>query len=253
VRPWLPIVLGFKGCAVALAIEHQPVAALVAWVIPDPWIIVQFLATRAQGFGPVMTRFVTEEREVWLTIDDGPDPESTPKVLELLRSHGAKATFFLVGERVARHPDLARRIVAEGHTIGNHSHTHPHASFWCALPGRTAAEIDGCVGALLLADAPFERYFRPPVGFRNPFLEPQLSSRGMRLVLWSARGYDGVGNDPRKAFWRIARDISPGAILLAHEGGPGFAGRLAFLTLVLEHLTEARYSCVLPRAADLRN
>jgi hypothetical protein len=102
------------------------------------------------------------------------------------------------------------------------------------------------VAALLLADVPFERYFRPPVGIRNPFLDPQLSSRGMQLVLWNARGLDGRGGSPQAALARIARRIEPGGILVSHEAGPRAANRVEFVQLLLKHLTSEGYACVLP-------
>jgi peptidoglycan/xylan/chitin deacetylase (PgdA/CDA1 family) len=246
VRPWIAVIASFKACAVALALAHHPYAALVVFFAPDPWVFLQFILPSQQAFGPAVTSFETSRNEVWLTIDDGPDPASTPQVLELLRAREARATFFLVGDRVAQHPDLARRIAAEGHTIGNHTQTHPSANFWCASPARISAEIDRCVAALLLANAPFERFFRPPVGIRSPFLDPQLSARGMRLVLWSARGLEGAGGNLDAALARIARGIRPGAILLAHEAGPRAKERLEFVDRLLEHLASAGYRCVVP-------
>lgn len=251
-RPWIPIVATLKACAVTLAAAHHVGAGLVLFFSPDPWVFLQFILPTAQAFGPAATSFETDRREVWLTIDDGPDPLSTPRVLELLGSHGAKATFFVVGAQVRKHPELARRIASEGHTVANHTETHPSGSFWMAAPARTAAEIDGCVAQLLLAGVPFERYFRPPVGIRNFFLDPQLAARAMELVLWSARGFDGAGRDPRAALKRISRRIRPGGILLAHEGGAGYAGRLAFLELLLGHLSREGYACVLPGRGSLR-
>lgn len=250
-RPWIAVFASFKAAALALALAHHRGAALVAFFAPDPWIFLQFILPSQQAFGPAVTSFETSRQEVWLTIDDGPDPESTPRVLELLRDHGARATFFLVGEQVDRHPALARQIVAEGHSIGNHTQTHPSTSFWSASPARTASEIDRCVAALLLADAPFERYFRPPVGIRNFFLDPQLSARGMRLVLWSARGFDGAGRLPEAALARIAPQIRPGAIIVSHEGGPRAPKRIQFLAILLDHLSEEGYSCVIPRGDAL--
>ena len=235
-----------------LALCHYPTAAWIVLFAPDPWLFLQFVLPSQQAFGPAFRSFETERREVWLTIDDGPDPASTPRVLELLKANGAKATFFVIGASVARHPDLARRIVAEGHSIGNHTRSHPLGSFWSASPARTASEIEGCVGALLLADAPFERYFRPPVGVRNPFLNPELSARGMQLVLWNARGFDGGSRSPERALAAISHSIRPGSILLSHEAGPRADQRLRFMELLLGHLGREGYSCVLPRRDSLR-
>lgn len=250
-RPWIAAILLFKACAVALALTHHWVAAVVVLFAPDPWLFLQFVLPSQQTFGPGAVAFRTERREVWLTIDDGPDPESTPRVLELLRAHGARATFFVIGRQVAMHPELARAIAAEGHTIGNHTATHPLHSFWAATPARTAAEIDGCIAALLIANVPFERYFRPPAGVRNPFLEPQLMARATDLVLWNARGFDGGARSPGNALAAISLHIRPGAILLSHEGGPRAANRLRFLELLLEHLETEGYACVLPKRAAL--
>ncbi len=245
-RPWIAVFASFKGCGAVLALMHHPVAAAVMFFAPDPWIIVQFILPSQQAFGPAATSFQTSRREVWLTIDDGPDPASTPAVLKLLRDHGARATFFVVGSRVQKYPELARQIAAEGHTLGNHTQTHPSNNFWCATPSRIGSEIDGCVAALLLANAPFERYFRPPVGIRNPFLDPQLSSRGMDLVLWNARGLEGGGRDTDAALARIAQRIKPGAILVSHEAGPRAVGRVEYVERLLDHLADEDYTCVIP-------
>jgi len=252
VRAWIIVVLSLKACGVALAFWHHAGAGAVLFFGPDPWLFLQFILPSAQAFGPAATSFATERREVWLTIDDGPDPLTTPRVLDLLEAQGARATFFLVGAHVEKHPGLARQIVARGHTIANHTHSHPAADFWLASPRRIASEIDRCVGAFLLAGVPFERYFRPPAGVRNPFLDPQLCARGMQLVLWSARGRDGLGHDPQAALRRIAPRIRPGGVLISHEAGSNPDARLKFVELLLGHLAREGYACVLPPRAALR-
>ena len=252
-RPWIPVALSFKACGVAFWFSGHPSAAIAMFFAPDPWVCLQFVLPSQQGFGPATTWFETNRREVWLTIDDGPHPGSTPRVLECLRRHGARATFFVIGEEVRKYPELARRIVAEGHSIANHTLTHPAGTFWAAAPGRIAAEIDGCVGALLVAGVPFVRQFRPPVGLRNPFLEPQLSQRAMSLVLWSARGFDGREGNPRRSLRRIIPQLRPGAIVLAHEGGTRAPERADFVEALLEQLSRGGYHCVLPPAQALRS
>src|SRR5258707_6780702 len=87
------------------------------------------LVPSLQGFGPVLTKYWTTTKTAWLTIDDGPDPDTTPHVLALLEKYGARATFFLIGAKAAQYPDLAHMILAAGHTIGNHTQTHPRFSF----------------------------------------------------------------------------------------------------------------------------
>jgi peptidoglycan-N-acetylglucosamine deacetylase len=250
-RPWLVVFLIFKACALSLALAHHWGAALVVLFAPDFWLLLQFIVPSQKAFGPAVTSFETTRREVWLTLDDGPDPASTPRVLELLEEHGARATFFVIGQQVERYPELARRIVAAGHTLGNHTHTHPMGNFWRAGPVRTASEIERCVAALLIANVPFERFFRPPVGIRNFFLDRQLAERGMDLVLWNARGFDGGTRSPQSALDSIRRSIRPGAILLAHEAGPRARTRLEFVALLLHHLSAEGYTCVIPPPASL--
>src|SRR5690606_7457875 len=92
--------------------------------------------------------FPTDRRQVWLTIDDGPDPLTTPRVLDLLDAHRARATFFVIGQKAARHPSLIAEITRRGHTLGNHTHNHPLASYWIAGATRTGREIDACNAAL---------------------------------------------------------------------------------------------------------
>ena len=92
-----------------------------------------------QGFGPVLTKYFTTAKTAWLTIDDGPDPETTPQVLALLEKYRARATFFLIGAKAANHPELTRMIVEAGHTIGNHTQTHPKFSFWRLGPRSSSA------------------------------------------------------------------------------------------------------------------
>jgi peptidoglycan/xylan/chitin deacetylase (PgdA/CDA1 family) len=200
----------------------------------------------ARLYAPVATRLAGAEPRVWLTIDDGPS-DDTLAMLDLLDRHGARATFFLVGERAARRPELVREIVRRGHGIGNHSHTHPQRWFWALGPRRMAAEIGQAQRTLRDIAGQAPRWYRSVVGMTNPWVAAPLRRHGLVRVAWSARGFDGVACDPRTAVARIVRDLRPGAIVLLHEG-IARGHNLAVLEGVLRALDERGLAAVLPRA-----
>jgi peptidoglycan/xylan/chitin deacetylase (PgdA/CDA1 family) len=117
-------------------------------------VVAHLLMPRWQGVCEVIYRFDASGKSVWLTIDDGPDPEDTPRILELLERYEAKATFFMIGTRAEKYPELVRRVVAAGHTIGTHSYSHPMAGFWWAGPQRVADELDRSLAALAVSQTP---------------------------------------------------------------------------------------------------
>jgi len=206
-------------------------------------------------FGPVITRFRTTHREVWLTIDDGPDPQDTPEILSLLSQYQVRATFFLIGKRAARHPELVREILRRGHTLGNHTFTHPEASFWMAHPSRLHQEIDHCAEVLSTITPQAQvSGFRAPVGMVNLFLHPALRRQKLRLIGWSSRGFDAVWTDPNKIVDRIWQEVAPGAIILLHEGNHP-SGELPVnprcLELLLDRLKSAGYAVVIPSLEQL--
>ncbi len=242
-----------KITAVALwFFTTQHTAALLFFFGPDPFLLYAVFVPSAQGLGRVFTRFATDRREIWLTIDDGPDPDDTPKILDLLDRHGAKATFFVIGERAARWPELVREIVRRGHGIGHHTHTHPVATFWCASPRRLAAELDRTLAALhALGVRP--RWFRAPVGIKPPLLFRALAARDLRCVGWTVRSGDCRSRAPGEFVVATADRLCPGAIVLLHEGPSVRAAvRVAGLAQLLEAVAEKNFSCVLPRADQLR-
>jgi peptidoglycan/xylan/chitin deacetylase (PgdA/CDA1 family) len=181
-------------------------------------------------------------RRIALTFDDGPDPEFTPRVLDLLAARRVRATFFLVGERAARAPDVVRAITAAGHEVASHGWSH--RSLWLCGPARTDREI-GRTGATLgelSGRAP--TLFRPPWGMVNAALSGALRRHGQRCVFWSIQP---EGLRPAAAAAQIAhvlRRAHPGAIVDLHdaEGTPGAPARLcAALPGMLEGLAAAGY------------
>jgi peptidoglycan/xylan/chitin deacetylase (PgdA/CDA1 family) len=135
--------------------------------------------------------------------------------------------------------------------LGNHTHTHPLASYWIAGAARTGREIDACTAALRSAGAAPPFHFRPPAGQKSFFLHRELARRGLDLVLWSARGYDTQVRDPAHAVQRIQKNITPGAIILLHESGRPGSPRLEVLARLLAHLTADGYAAVVPGSEQL--
>jgi peptidoglycan/xylan/chitin deacetylase (PgdA/CDA1 family) len=206
-----------------------------------------------QWLGPVITSFQTEKKEVWLTIDDGPLPGTTPDILKVLERFGAKATFFVVGKRVRAHPELVKSILERGHTLANHSDTHPSATFWALMTNRAEREIEGGAAAIKSATGESNAVFRAPVGMANYFVRASLRARGWPLIGWTARGFDTGSRDPQRVAARILERLRPGGIILMHErdrvGGASTAGSLE---AVLTGLRREAYECVIPAREQWR-
>jgi peptidoglycan/xylan/chitin deacetylase (PgdA/CDA1 family) len=192
------------------------IAALYCWAVLRPC---------CQWLGPV--RCVTGDRSILITIDDGPDPRDTPRLLDLLDQYQVKAVFFMIGEKVEAHPELAREVLRRGHEIGNHTMTHPQAAFWRAGPWRTRREIAGCQRAIERVTGFTPRWFRAPVGHRNFFTHPVAGALGLEVMAWNRRGFDAVEKDASKVLDRILTKLGPGDIVLVHEGTPIAAEVLA--------------------------
>jgi peptidoglycan/xylan/chitin deacetylase (PgdA/CDA1 family) len=197
----------WRAVAGALVANHVVLAAASLWP-RSPWV------------GPNLSRLsgdAARRGEISLTFDDGPDPEVTPRVLDLLDGAGARATFFCIGRRAAAHPDLTAEIARRGHRVENHSYSHPHlfACYpWTALRReveRAQEVIEGTAGRR-------PRLFRAPAGLRNPLLDGVLHKAGLRLVSWTRRGFDTVGTDPAWIARRLLRGLAPGDVLLLHDG-----------------------------------
>lgn len=222
-----------------------------AWGLAALWLshaafIVPVFLPAATLYAPALARLPDDRRAVWLTIDDGPS-DDTLAVLDALDRHGARATFFLVGQRARARPELVAEIRRRGHGIGNHSHSHPSGRFWALGPRTMAAEVGQAQQALAeLAGSP-PRWFRSVVGHTNPFVAAPLRAHGLARVAWSARGYDAVDGDPVRVLQRIARGLRPGAIVLLHEGAAhGRSVEIVEATLCL--LAERGYAAVEPPA-----
>jgi peptidoglycan/xylan/chitin deacetylase (PgdA/CDA1 family) len=209
--------------ALPIAILADP----VAW----PWALALLLANhalltavglwpRSTWLGPNWTRLppaAAARGEIALTIDDGPDPEVTPQVLDLLDRHGVKATFFCIGAKAARYPQLCKAIVERGHALENHSQQHRHY-FSLLGPAGLAREIRQAQETLTAITGRRPQFFRAPAGLRNPFLDPVLARLGLHLAAWTRRGFDTRTQDAAAVSRRLMRGLHAGAILLLHDG-----------------------------------
>lgn len=239
-----------RGVALGAAVLLRGRARAAACVVHEILRIGPSVLRNSDLNGPVARHFRTANPEVWLTIDDGPDPEQTPKLLEILKRNNARASFFVVGKKVDENRALCRRIVAEGHTLENHTYTHPSALFWgmpcCAIRG----EIVRCSHAIRVATGVSPSWFRSPAGLTNACVHPAAARAWLRVAGWSAAGFDGIpGREPGEVAARILRGVKPGAVLLMHEG-PG-RNSVHVLELLLAGLALKGFRCVIPCGKDV--
>ena len=196
---------GWPYSVAAIAANHALITATGLW--PRSTWLGQNLLRLPESAG----------NSVAITIDDGPDPEVTPAVLDLLDQHGARATFFCIGGNVQRHPELAREIANRGHHIENHSQRHRH-DFSLLGPRGIRREIEAAQTSIASATGRAPQWFRAPAGLRNPFLDPVLQQLGLRLASWTRRGFDTRAKDPELVLARLERGLKGGDILLLHDG-----------------------------------
>jgi len=193
---WLPA----ATCASAAGLFGLGVAWLGGGAFVD-------VAVRARG----------ARRAIALTFDDGPHPEHTPRVLDALDARGARATFFVVGDKARARPEVVRAIASAGHALGLHSWAHDRL-FAARSTARLVADLVANRAAVEDAIGAPVTLVRPPVGLTSPSVASAVRALGLRVVGWSARAYDGLGSpSPETILRRLAPDLSPGAIVLLHD------------------------------------
>ena len=176
---------------------------------------------RSTALGPNVTRLperAAARGEVALTFDDGPDPEVTPRILDLLESRGARGTFFCIASRAERHPEVVAEIARRGHSVENHSRGHSPLFATHGIGG-FRREIGAAQAALARCAGRAPRFFRPPAGLRNPLLDPALHALGLRLATWTRRAFDTRNGDAADVAERLLRGLAAGDILLLHDAG----------------------------------
>jgi peptidoglycan-N-acetylglucosamine deacetylase len=224
---WRPSPLVLASVALHLAalvvvfVTHELWTWVVCAIVANHAVLTLLgLWPRSRLLGPNFVRLPPASAargEIALTFDDGPNPELTPRVLDILDAFGARATFFCIAEKAARHPELAREIVRRGHAIENHSNAHEHTFAFLFLAG-LKRDLGAAQSTILALTGSAPRFFRPPMGFRNPLLDPVLHEMGLRLVSWTRRGYDTNPRHVGQVAERLENGLAPGDILLLHDG-----------------------------------
>jgi len=155
------------------------------------------------------------EKKITLTFDDGPH-EMTLEVLEVLKKYNAKATFFCIGKNIEAHPEILKKIVEEGHTVGNHSYSHAEF-FDFYRKNKVIAEIEKTDVLIESIIGRKTKLFRPPYGVTNPSIRRALAVTKHKTIGWNIRSLDGVKKNEKYIFNRIVKRISPGGIVLLHD------------------------------------
>lgn len=185
-----------SGCAMVWV--PDPAVSIAAWRSPE----VVFRGAYSSGF-------------IALTIDDGPHPETTPQILDVLDAHGAWATFFLLGENARQYPELVDEIRARGHEVGNHlMRDERSVGEGLEVFRRDLAEAD----SLLAMEEP--KWFRPGSGWYSGWMLEEAESQGYRCVLASAYVQDTKIRNPGVIIWLLKQQTRPGEIVVVHEGSP---------------------------------
>ena len=222
----------------AVALNHALITGIGLW-------------PRSDWLGPNLCRLpaaAAARGAIALTLDDGPDPQVTPALLDLLDAHRVRATFFCIGRHAQAHPALCRDIVRRGHSVQNHSQRHAHHFSLLGAQALTR-EIGAAQATLSHITGEQPRFFRAPAGLRNLFLEPVLQQLDLRLVSWTRRGFDTVRRDPTDVLARLTRGLTGGDIVLLHDGHAARTRSarpvvLEVLPRLLERVAAAGLHCV---------
>ena len=182
----------------------------------------------------------TSEKEVFLTFDDGPIDVLTPWVISVLEGFGARASFFLVGENIIRHPEIVKALLAAGHTIGNH--THNHIRGFSTSAANYLANVERCAVEIEKLSPGNARLFRPPYGQITPKQAFKLKEMGYRIVMWDvlSKDYD-TRVLPGQCIANVVDNVTPGSIVVLHDNVKAAHNLQSSLLSILRELTQAGY------------
>lgn len=193
------------------------------WVYPLIvliWLSITIMGSFAIGWNyhlPSLNfRKGIKENYIAITFDDGPDPNYTPKVLDLLEKYNATATFFCIGHRAESHPKLLNRIVSEYHTIGNHTYSHA-TQFGFFGTNRVQYELNKTIDLVKEITGKSMKLYRPAYGVTNPSIRNAVIALGLKTIGWNIRSFDTTALSQKSIFRRITTNITKGDIILLHD------------------------------------
>ncbi len=222
----------------------------VRWAVGTPLVVLGLLVglwqlSRSwtfQLFGELHARVETSEKVVALTFDDGPRPGQTEAILDILKRHGVRASFFMVGRNIERHRELAARVLAEGHQLGNHSYSHRRLIF--KSPSYVREELDRTDALLRGLGVEGELLFRAPNGKKLVVLPWLLSRSGRKHITFDVVPRDDAEQDVELLTSRVMEAVRPGSIILFHDGGQEKPGTVKAVDIVLGRLRAQGYRFV---------
>jgi peptidoglycan/xylan/chitin deacetylase (PgdA/CDA1 family) len=222
----------------------------IRWVVGTPLVVLGLLVglwqlSRSWSFqlmGELHDRVETSEKVVALTFDDGPKPGQTEAILDILKRHEVKASFFMVGQNIERNRELAARVLAEGHQVGNHSYSHHRLIF--KSPSYIREELDKTDALLRGLGVEGEIYFRAPHGKKLVVLPWILKQAGRKHITFDAVSMDDQTQDVEVLTSRVMESVRPGSIILFHDGGRAKPGTIQAVEIVIGKLREQGYRFV---------
>lgn len=212
-----------------------------------PWLFYSFLITIYVGvsvtaaffpgsgfhYMPVFTHGSRNKQSLTLTFDDGPDPQFTPLILDILRKHRIKAGFFIIGKNIRGNEAILKRITQEGHTLGNHSWTHSY--FWDLYSsGRMTKELEQTNTETEIITGKRIKLFRPPYGVINPMVARAIRNTGLMTVAWSFRSFDTTSFDAEQLIRKTLHKVRAGDVMLFHDNAKLTAGILEKIIVSLQ-------------------
>jgi peptidoglycan-N-acetylglucosamine deacetylase len=205
----------------------------LALLYPGILLAMAFFPSSGFYFRDVITHGNSAGNSIALSLDDGPDTELTPPILDILRKHGVPAAFFIIGRKIRGNENIIRRITNEGHLLGNHSWSH--SRLWdFRSAGRMAEDIERNKKEIMMLTGKKMALFRPPFGVLNPLVAAAVRKTGVRVVAWSFRSFDTNAKSPEDLLQKTIAEVKAGDILLFHDTSRITAGILEKLIVSLQ-------------------